>query len=161
VPAHLRALRLLDPGQLPELARVFSSAAPLPPDTAKMLHARFGLAVTEVLGSTETGGIASRVSGPEIVHADDAAMPARVWTPLPHVEVGVEGGADGNGRLIVNSPFLPPEGPRPWPTADRVDFSAPRGPPSATSGASTASSRSAASASRSRRSSDACTRSPE
>ncbi|MCA9687015.1 MAG: acyl--CoA ligase, partial [Myxococcales bacterium] len=61
VPAHLRALRLLDPGQLPKLARVFSSAAPLPPETARMLHDRFRLAVTEVLGSTETGGIASRV----------------------------------------------------------------------------------------------------
>jgi acyl-coenzyme A synthetase/AMP-(fatty) acid ligase len=117
VPAHLRALKILDVGQLPPLVRVFSSGAPLPPDTAKLLRARFGLAVTEVLGSTETGGIASRVSGPEIDQADAEAMQARVWTPLPHVRIGI----DVEGRLLVDSPFLPPEGPRPWPTADRIE----------------------------------------
>jgi acyl-coenzyme A synthetase/AMP-(fatty) acid ligase/3-hydroxymyristoyl/3-hydroxydecanoyl-(acyl carrier protein) dehydratase len=121
VPAHLRALRILDVGQLPPLVRVFSSAAPLPPDTAKLLWVRFGLSVTEVLGSTETGGIASRVSGPEIGQIDQAdtqAMQARVWAPLPHVHIAV----DGSGRLLVDSPFLPPEGPRPWPTADRIEL---------------------------------------
>jgi acyl-coenzyme A synthetase/AMP-(fatty) acid ligase/3-hydroxymyristoyl/3-hydroxydecanoyl-(acyl carrier protein) dehydratase len=118
VPAHLRALKILDVGQLPPLTRVFSSGAPLPPDTAKLLRARFGLAVTEVLGSTETGGIASRVSGPEIDQADTEGMLARVWTPLPHVRIDV----DRQGRLIVDSPFLPPEGPHPWPTADRIEL---------------------------------------
>jgi acyl-coenzyme A synthetase/AMP-(fatty) acid ligase/3-hydroxymyristoyl/3-hydroxydecanoyl-(acyl carrier protein) dehydratase len=118
VPAHLRALKILDVGQLPPLVRVFSSGAPLPPDTAKLLRARFGIAVTEVLGSTETGGIASRVSGPEIDQADAEAMQARVWTPLPHVRIGI----DVEGRLLVDSPFLPPEGPRPWPTADRIEL---------------------------------------
>jgi acyl-coenzyme A synthetase/AMP-(fatty) acid ligase/3-hydroxymyristoyl/3-hydroxydecanoyl-(acyl carrier protein) dehydratase len=120
VPAHLRALRILDVGQLPPLSRVFSSGAPLPPDTAKMLHERFGLAVTEVLGSTETGGIASRVSGPEIPGDPGSrqALLARRWTPLPHVRVAV----DLEGRLSVDSPFLPPEGPRPWLTADRVEL---------------------------------------
>jgi acyl-coenzyme A synthetase/AMP-(fatty) acid ligase/3-hydroxymyristoyl/3-hydroxydecanoyl-(acyl carrier protein) dehydratase len=118
VPAHLRALKILDVGQLPPLVRVFSSGAPLPPDTAKLLRARFGLAVTEVLGSTETGGIASRVSGPEIDQADAEAMQARVWTPLPHVRIEL----DVEGRLLIDSPFLPPEGPRPWPTADRIEL---------------------------------------
>jgi acyl-coenzyme A synthetase/AMP-(fatty) acid ligase/3-hydroxymyristoyl/3-hydroxydecanoyl-(acyl carrier protein) dehydratase len=118
VPAHLRALKILDVGQLPPLVRVFSSGAPLPPDTAKLLRARFGLSVTEVLGSTETGGIASRVSGPEIDQADAEAMQARVWSPLPHVRIGI----DVEGRLLVDSPFLPPEGPRPWPTADRIEL---------------------------------------
>jgi 4-coumarate--CoA ligase (photoactive yellow protein activation family) len=111
VPAHLRALRILDPGQLPPLSRVFSSGAPLPPDTARMLYDRFRIAVTEVLGSTETGGIASRVSGPE-------AAIERPWQPLPHVKVDV----DGEGRLLLDSPFLPPDGPRPWRTADRVEM---------------------------------------
>lgn len=130
VPAHLRALRILDPGQLPALSRVFSSGAPLPPETAQMLRSRFDLSVTEVLGSTETGGIAWRVSGPEILETDgetddpvddpndqnDQIM-ARHWTPLPHVQIcAVE------GRLLVDSPFLPPDGPRPWPTADRIEF---------------------------------------
>jgi acyl-coenzyme A synthetase/AMP-(fatty) acid ligase len=120
VPAHLRALKILDPESLPNLARVFSSGAPLPPDTAMLLHARFGWSVTEVLGSTETGGIAWRVSGPEIasVHDDDEALLARIWTPLPHVRVDV----DIHGQLLVDSPFLPPEGARPWPTADRIEL---------------------------------------
>ncbi len=118
VPAHLRALRILDPGQLPPLSRVFSSGAPLPPDTAKMLYERFGLAVTEVLGSTETGGMAARVCGPELLSANDEATLARPWMPLPHVKVDV----DGDGRLLVDSPFLPPDGPRPWRTADRVEL---------------------------------------
>ncbi|MFO7562553.1 MAG: AMP-binding protein [Enhygromyxa sp.] len=119
VPAHLRALRILDPGQLPALSRVFSSGAPLPPDTAKMLYERFRLAITEVLGSTETGGIASRVCGPELLaDADSEATLARPWMPLPHVKADV----DDEGRLLVDSPFLPPEGPRPWRTADRVEL---------------------------------------
>lgn len=110
VPAHLRALRILDPGQLPALMRVFSSSAPLPPETARMLYERFHLSVTEVLGSSETGGIASRVCGAE--------LDPRPWMPLPHVEIA----ADGEGRLLVDSPFLPPDGPRPWRTADRVEL---------------------------------------
>lgn len=125
VPAHLRALKILDVGQLPPLLRVFSSGAPLPPDTAKMLRARFGLVVTEVLGSTETGGIASRVSGLESEPADDdPEVDTRLWTPLPHVRIDVDASDDaGNvGRLIVDSPFLPPDEPRPWPTADRIEL---------------------------------------
>lgn len=119
VPAHLRALKILDAGQLPALARVFSSGAALPLDTAQMLRNRFGLDVTEVLGSTETGGIAWRISGPDLVdRVDDAA---RSWTPLPHVHVDI----DAHDRLLVDSPFLPPEGPRPWPTADRIERVAP------------------------------------
>lgn len=131
VPAHLRALKILDVGQLPPLVRVFSSGAPLPPDTAKLLRARFGLAVTEVLGSTETGGIASRVSGPEIDQADAEAMQARVWAPLPHVHIGIDASTERDGRvgrLLVDSPFLPPEGPRPWPTADRIEMVGPADP---------------------------------
>ncbi|KIG15850.1 Acyl-CoA synthetase, AMP-(fatty) acid ligase [Enhygromyxa salina] len=129
VPAHLRALRILDPGQLPALSRVFSSGAPLPPETAKMLRARFDLAVTEVLGSTETGGIAWRVSEPALTTASGGGEveeggqavserdAAAHWTPLPHVQISAV-----EGRLLVDSPFLPPDGPRPWPTADRIEF---------------------------------------
>ena len=109
VPAHLRALRILDPGQLPALTRVFSSGAPLPAATAKMLWTRFGLATTEVLGSTETGGIAWRVSG---VDEDEPA-----WQPLPGVEVD----RLDDGRLTVDSPFLAPRVVRPWITADQVE----------------------------------------
>lgn len=113
VPAHLRALRILDHGQLPALSRVFSSGARLPSDTAQMLLERFNQPVTEVLGSTETGGIATRVHSVAQPLAE-----TQPWTPLPHVKVDI----DSQGRLLVDSPFLPPDGARPWRTADRVEF---------------------------------------
>lgn len=104
VPAHLRALRMLEPGRLPAMARVFSSGAPLPADTAHDLHARFGWRVTEVLGSSETGGIAWR------------DRPGAPWTPLPGVRVR-EG---DEGRMLVDSPFLDPGAPRPHAGGDRI-----------------------------------------
>ncbi|NVB42532.1 AMP-binding protein [Pseudenhygromyxa sp. WMMC2535] len=115
VPAHLRALRILDPGQLPPLARVFSSGAALPAATAAMLDERFDLAITEILGSTETGGIVWRTS--------EGGAPG-TWTPLPHVRVDVDPEEDqgSRGQLLVDSPFLPPDGSRPWRTADRVEL---------------------------------------
>src|SRR5690606_24867425 len=76
VPAHLRALGLA-PERQPPVARIFSSSAPLVPEVAQKLRARFGWTVTEVFGSTETGGIGWRDSGGE-----------GPWTPLPGVEVG-------------------------------------------------------------------------
>lgn len=103
VPAHLRALRLLD--AMPPLDLVLSSGAPLMPEVAADLLERFGLPVTEVLGSTETGGMAFRRSD------GDGA-----WTPLP----GVELSADPVGRLLVDSPFLAPGAPRPHRSEDRV-----------------------------------------
>lgn len=104
VPAHLRALRLLE--ELPSLDTVFSSGAPLMPDVARVLLERFGQAVTEVLGSTETGGMATRRSD------GDGG-----WTALPgvRVEVGEE------GRMLVDSPFLPPTAPRPFRSEDRIE----------------------------------------
>lgn len=125
VPAHLGALRILDPGQLPpvapgsQLRRVFSSGAALPSATARMLIDRFGLALTEVLGSTETGGIAWRV------HEDALGTPPipaattdePVWTPLPGVRVG----RLDDGCMVVDSPFLDPWSARPRRTADRIE----------------------------------------
>lgn len=103
VPPHLRALAESQPAALPRLHRVFSSAAPLAPEVSEALAAR-GMIVTEILGSTETGGIAYRES---------AEAP---WQPLPSVRVSV--GEDA--RLSVDSPWLAPHGERPVPTADRV-----------------------------------------
>jgi hypothetical protein len=63
--------------------------------------------VTEVLGSTETGGIASRErNGVEQVS----------WRPFAPVRVGVGPG----GRLQVDSPFVHSDLPRPFETADLV-----------------------------------------
>ena len=91
VPAHLHALATLPAGALPALARIFSSGAPLDPQTASAVTALAGLPVTEVLGSSETGGIAWRQSGG-----------APTWTPFPDVRVT----EDDDGTMLVRSPFI-------------------------------------------------------
>jgi acyl-coenzyme A synthetase/AMP-(fatty) acid ligase len=115
VPAHLSGLAQL-PGPLPEsLTRIFSSAGPLPPATAAELRAK-GTEVSEILGSTETGGIAHR-------SADGAP-----FTPLPGVDVST----DEEGVLHVSAPWLAPAALAPGTraaarartvrTADRVEL---------------------------------------
>ena len=94
-------------GELPSVARVFSSAAPLPPDVADAVHERFGWTFTEVFGSSETGGIAWRESGGR-----------GPWAPLPGVSIDV----DADGRLLVDSPFLAPDAARPFVCADRIEL---------------------------------------
>jgi acyl-coenzyme A synthetase/AMP-(fatty) acid ligase len=105
VPAHLRALRSLDPSAMPPLTRVFSSGAPLPRDTYDDLAARFGWRVTSAYGSSETGGIGYRD------HPDDP------WTPFTGVRIDI----GDDERLWVDSPFLGPSTPRPFATGDRVE----------------------------------------
>jgi len=109
-PAQLRAFDVLAPGALEPLRHVFSSGAPLPTDVAAMMRERFGRPVTEVLGSTETGGIAGRIH-----RVDDPP-----WRPLPGVRVT----ADPDGRLLLDSPFLPLDASRPWPADDRIAIGA-------------------------------------
>lgn len=109
VPAHLRGLVADGPNPFQGLLRIVSSGAPLPPETAEAVHARAGLEVTEVFGSTETGGIAWRQQRTE-----------PRWRPLPGVTVG----ADPDGRLLLDSPFLAADEPRPRPGDDRVDLGA-------------------------------------
>ena len=108
VPPHLQALAEHVEVPLPRLARVFSSAAPLPAATSVALAAR-GMVVTEVLGSTETGGIAHR------------SLADAIWTPLPQVTCSV----DAEGQLSVDAPWLSPSAPRPVLTADRVALEGP------------------------------------
>jgi acyl-coenzyme A synthetase/AMP-(fatty) acid ligase len=91
VPAHLHALATLPAGAMPPLARIFSSGAPLDPQTASAVTALAGLPVTEVLGSSETGGIAWRGSGGD---------PA--WAPFPDVRVT----QDDDGTMLLRSPFI-------------------------------------------------------
>ncbi|MEM1417389.1 MAG: AMP-binding protein [Myxococcota bacterium] len=106
IPAHLRVLALRHELPLPSMRRVLSSGAPLPASTAEALATRCGWRITEVLGSTETGGLATRERGA------DAPGP---WTPFPGVEVSV--GAEE--RLIVRSPLLREPGGR-YVSGDRV-----------------------------------------
>jgi 4-coumarate--CoA ligase (photoactive yellow protein activation family) len=102
-PAHLHALAA-EPGAALRVARVFSSGAPLPAATSRAIAARTGAPVTEVYGSTETGGIAWR---------DDPDAP---WRPFPRVKVL----AGEDGTLLLDSPLLPAGEPRPWRGADRI-----------------------------------------
>lgn len=90
MPAHLEGLRALGEG-LGGIQRIFSSGAPLPVATAEMLRVRFGVTATDVLGSTETGGIAWR-------RADGRSA----WTPFSGVRVE----ADADGTILVDSPFV-------------------------------------------------------
>ncbi len=121
VPIHLRSLTVLDPGELPPLWQVFSSGAALPAETAAALGGHLGLAVTEIYGASETGGIAWRrhvpvaVADAEAVSEDMSEAPA--WIPLPGVSVE----ADASGRLLLRSPFLPPDAAVPFVCADQIE----------------------------------------
>lgn len=90
IPAHIRSL--LD-AEVPliGLREVVSSAAALPSEWAKGLEELSGARVLDVLGSTESGGIAYRRSACEAG-----------YRPLPGVTVR----ASADGHLEVHSPFL-------------------------------------------------------
>jgi 4-coumarate--CoA ligase (photoactive yellow protein activation family) len=105
VPPHLRALAAYQSEPWPLLERVFSSAAPLPEATDAALVAR-GVRATQVLGSTETGGIGLRQSCSES------------WRALPSVSLET----DGEGCLLVRSPWASADGKQVR-TADRVQLS--------------------------------------
>lgn len=95
-PAHLNRI----PGGL-EFSHfptiVFSSGGPLGLASAKDALTKIGRTPVEVLGSTETGGVAWRMQ------QDEGAL----WTPLPQVEVT----ANEVGVLAVRSPFAGGDGP--------------------------------------------------
>lgn len=109
VPVHLRAVQAVASGRLASLRRVFSSTAPLDEDTARAFARAHARPITEIFGSTETGGIAWRERD-----RDEA------WQPLLGVTVSI----DDEGYLRVDSPWLPSDCERPWVTADLAD----RGP---------------------------------
>ncbi len=99
-PAFLkRAIPLLDlPRLRTRLHGVFSSGGPLPPDIASAYNAVLDPPISEIYGSTETGGIGHRVT-------TDAAA-AAPWTPLPDVTLRTE---PDSGRLSVQSDHMPDE----------------------------------------------------
>ncbi|PNB47900.1 AMP-binding protein [Pseudomonas sp. GW456-12-10-14-LB2] len=80
----------LDWPALSVVRRVFSSGGALPADAAQSLHQRLGQWPTEILGSSETGGIAWRQGEP-------------LWQPF----AGVELSQDSDGALLIASPYLP------------------------------------------------------
>ncbi len=105
VPPHLRSLSQADAWTRNPFRRVFCSGGPLALEVASALASR-GMVVTQVLGSTETGGVAYRES-----FADP-------WQPLPGVSVS----ADARGAMLVTSPWFSADITEPVPTAtqDRI-----------------------------------------
>ena len=94
-PAHLS--RIPDGLVLPHKPqRIFSSGGPLSFAASRDARLKLGQVPIEVLGSTETGGVAWRQQHGEGEH----------WTSLPQVEVA----ADAEGALSVRSPFAGSDG---------------------------------------------------
>jgi acyl-coenzyme A synthetase/AMP-(fatty) acid ligase len=104
VPPQLVALAEDVTLQLPPMHRCFCSAGPLPREANATLFAR-DFPITEILGSTETGGIAFRE------RPDGAYKLMR----------GVRAQIDADAVLHVDAPWLAPDEPRPYRTADRVE----------------------------------------
>ena len=90
-PALLKRLGdNLDWDALKRVRQVFSSGGALPTDAAQTVRRLLGHTVTEIYGSSETGGIGWRQGG-------DA------WTPFPGVRFTELPG----GRAAIASPYLP------------------------------------------------------
>ncbi|KPW37285.1 AMP-dependent synthetase and ligase [Pseudomonas coronafaciens pv. atropurpurea] len=81
----------LDWASLSAVRRVFSSGGALPADAAQSLQQRLGQWPTEILGSSETGGIAWRQG-------------EQHWQAFADVELS----QDAEGALRIRSPYLPP-----------------------------------------------------
>ncbi|BBI44259.1 hypothetical protein KPSA1B_102992 [Pseudomonas syringae pv. actinidiae] len=80
----------LDWNSLSSVRRVFSSGGALPAEAAQSLQQRLGQWPTEILGSSETGGIAWRQGEP-------------CWQAFD----GIELSQDSEGALRISSPYLP------------------------------------------------------
>jgi acyl-coenzyme A synthetase/AMP-(fatty) acid ligase/3-hydroxymyristoyl/3-hydroxydecanoyl-(acyl carrier protein) dehydratase len=110
-PAFLkRALPILDIDEMGTfLGPVFSSGGPLPPAIAATYNRSLPASLSEVYGSTETGGIGYRIVSKE--------TPPEPWQPLPGVDINAE---QTERMLFVRSPFLVDEG---WQaTGDRASI---------------------------------------
>jgi acyl-CoA synthetase (AMP-forming)/AMP-acid ligase II/3-hydroxymyristoyl/3-hydroxydecanoyl-(acyl carrier protein) dehydratase len=95
----------LDWPALSAVRRVFSSGGALPAETAQDLHQRLGQWPSEILGSSETGGIAWRQGD-------------SLWQAFE----GVQLSQDSDGALLIQSPYLPVDHTEH--TADAVRFAA-------------------------------------
>lgn len=109
-PSHLSRLPLvINSKYAKSLKHIFSSGAPLAKEASLDAKAKFGLPVTEVFGSSETGGIA---------HRQQQAEGDVGWTPMPGVEVELD---DEAACLRVRSAHLPTEDEW-YQTADKARF---------------------------------------
>jgi acyl-coenzyme A synthetase/AMP-(fatty) acid ligase/3-hydroxymyristoyl/3-hydroxydecanoyl-(acyl carrier protein) dehydratase len=81
----------LDWPALAGVKKVFSSGGALPAEAAASLEQRLGQRPAEILGSSETGGIAWRQAN-------------SLWQPFADVQLS----QDEHGALRIQSPYLPP-----------------------------------------------------
>jgi acyl-coenzyme A synthetase/AMP-(fatty) acid ligase len=101
VPAHYRLMAQILSEPLAE-ATYLSSGGPLDPAVAEEFHRRSGWQVLQVYGSTETGGIATRLGlGP--------------WRPFPGLQWKSR---ERDGRLLIKSAWQ--ERPGDWCSTDDV-----------------------------------------
>ena len=109
VPVHYRVLKTEDM-QRHHLRIALSSAGVLPEEDAVHFREKTGLDITEIYGSTETGGVATR----------QRARNSDAWQPMTPIAWRIR-----DGRLCVRSDFLSPTLPRDddgfFITADCVD----------------------------------------
>lgn len=101
VPPQLAAISKTLGLEFPPMHAIFSSGGPLDETVANALSDRWH-GVTEILGSTETGGIGYRFA------------PTGAWTPLPEVAV-VQGEGD---QLLLARGFFDPGHDGPYPCED-------------------------------------------
>jgi acyl-coenzyme A synthetase/AMP-(fatty) acid ligase len=87
--------------------RCFSSGAPLPLAAARAIHDHTGQAPIEVLGSTETGGVAFRQR--QGAAPASRAEPDWPWQTLPGVQFRID--ADGALQVASKASTLPAFGP--------------------------------------------------
>ena len=108
-PVHLRAL-VTSGVELPDCARFFSATAPLPESLAVEVEKRFGGAVWEIYGTTETGIVGwRRAARPESYRlAPGMRLSARrgaSYLSAPHIDPPLELNdrleADGPGRFRI------------------------------------------------------------
>jgi acyl-CoA synthetase (AMP-forming)/AMP-acid ligase II len=94
-PVHLRRMAAAEGlAQVAPVCRaLFSSGGPLEAETAASVARQLGSAPLEILGSTETGGVAVR----------ERSQSGDRFRPLPGVRVQLEPPDDG---LVVTSPFV-------------------------------------------------------
>lgn len=109
VPSQYHVLKT-ESLQRHNLRLAISSAGMLPKSDAEYFHGKTGIAVTEIYGSTETGGIAWKAAPTDI----------QVFRTFKGIDWKLH-----NGRLQLRSDFLSPELPRDqdgfFTTADRAE----------------------------------------
>lgn len=93
VPIHYRVLKV-DNLSVPSLRLAFSSAGSLDRNDALFFYQQTGLGITEIYGSTETGGVATR----------NISTQTESWKPFDVVQWKLSG-----NRLAVKSNFVSPE----------------------------------------------------